>query len=126
MSLFWFCPWIKSVPGSPISCNFWRLASDSTWQFFADILGNLHLLSLITGNFNSVKYNPLVHWFDTYLQVLWQQISNLNCVQWLPRKCTTKRSRYVEIHFVYNYLYKCSMNFVYIIFLTAQNLKLFG
>ena len=85
-------------PHSNVSC-YRNLA------FFPDTHGDLHLLNLITGNL--MQYNLLIHWFDIYFQVLSQQVSSLNFVQWLTRKCITngKSMLKCEIHFVCNYLY---------------------
>ena len=45
-----------------------------------------------------------------------QQVSSLNCLQWLTRKCTTNESKYVEIRdpfCIQLFVYTFFMNFVY-------------
>lgn len=46
---------------------------------FPDTRKHFHLFNLISTSLR--QYNPLMHWFDTYFQVLSKQISGVNCVQ---------------------------------------------
>ena len=94
--------------------------------------GDLHLFNII--NSNSMQYNLLIHWFDTYLQVLSQQVSSFNCVQlldWLGSAQQTGQNMLkCGIHFAYNDLYihsvwilytNCIHNFLWCILFVDQN-----
>ena len=87
----------------------WRLASYTNLVFFPDLHGDMHLLNLITDNL--MQYNLLIHWTDTYFQMLSQQVSSLNCVKWLPWKCKTNWSKCVEMWDAF-----CIQLFAYILY----------
>ena len=87
-------PFRRKLVSSPVQqlclSHIWRLASFTTFAYFS---GHACGFAFVQNDYKQLEAICLFHWFDTHLLVLSQQISSLNYVQWLPRKCNTNTSK---------------------------------
>ena len=85
---------LRPLVSSPVQqlclSHIWRLASFTTFAYFS---GHAFGFAFVQNDYKQLEAIFLFHWFDTHLLVLSQQISSLNSVQWLPRKCNTNTSK---------------------------------
>ena len=102
-------PFRRKLVSSPVQqlclSHIWRLASFTTFAYFS---GHACGFAFVQNDYKQLEAICLFHWFDTHLLVLSQQISSLNYVQWLPRKCNTNTSKCDKMWVTF-----CLQSFVY-------------